>query len=186
MARRKIAEATQIKFRIRSELKTQLEQAASDRGASLNAEIIERLQRSLQAKRHWETMENPQANAIIELLANVIYATGQNAGTFAEMSPAGGASWWSNPYAFDQVVEGVKIALENMRPIGELRLPSRGYSSLYKNIGKIVAEGILSEVLSADDPASGILPERAERARRLKGGLGEITKHISANMKEKP
>lgn len=181
MARRKIADSAQIKFRVPDSLRAQLEQAAAERGASLNAEITERLQRSLGAKRHWETMDNPQANAIIELLANVIYATGQNAGTFAAMSAAGGASWWSDPYAYDQVAQAVRIALEQMRPPGEIALPDRAHKEIYGNIGKIVADGIISEVVSADDPPAGRPPERIERAMRLKRGLGEIAKHIEKN-----
>jgi hypothetical protein len=170
---RKTAEGlTQFKFRLADDLKRSLEASATERGTSLNAEITERLARSVRDKRYWENVSDPKIVAIAELVTQAMFVAGQNSGTFSAMSAAGGAIWYDDPYAFEQVCRAINVVLERLRPPGKMKLPSpQGHSnpSLFENIGKIVAEGILSEASNS----AGLPLERAERAEKIGKGLGE-------------
>jgi hypothetical protein len=197
MPRKPAEETIAVKVRIRDSLREKLETVAAERGTSLNQEIVERLNKSVEPKRHWETFDNAKANAIVDLLAQVIYAAGHNAGGLATAGSSDGSrTWYDIPFAFDQVRKAVDVTLHAIRPPGSAdlkelasRLPSdkshvaksmTEKDSFFKNLGEIAAWGILSELKIVDDAGSKttLTPERADRARKLKSALGHMAERI--------
>lgn len=185
MARPRLEGTTQLKFRVPNAIRDGLRDAAVQNGRSLNAEITERLAQSLRPKRYWETMENPHVNALVDLVAQVIYAAGHNAGSLATLSSEGSGSWYSNSRAYDQVIRATEFALKNMRPkTSRLAHDETKLPAILDEIGEVVARGILQEVI---DAKSTDLEERKERGNRLARDLGdEIIKNIRANMRGTP
>jgi hypothetical protein len=188
MPRKPAEETIAVKVRIRDSLREKLETVAAERGTLLNQEIVER---------HWETFDNAKANAIVDLLAQVIYAAGHNAGGLATAGSSDGSrTWYDIPFAFDQVRKAVDVTLHAIRPPGSAdlkelasRLPSdkshvaksmTEKDSFFKNLGEIAAWGILSELKIVDDAGSKttLTPERADRARKLKSALGHMAERI--------
>jgi hypothetical protein len=187
----------QTNLRIEPALREQLQKAADAAGVSVTKEITDRLERSFSEKRHWETLDNPKVNAIVDMLGQVIYAAGHNAGGLSTAGSIDGSrTWYDNPFAFDQVRKAVDVALQAIKPAGSVdleemasRLPSdkshvarsmTEKDSFFKNLGEIAAWGVLSELKIIDDPDSKtpLSPERADRARRLKSSLGHIAERI--------
>jgi hypothetical protein len=181
MPRRKPEQATQLKFRVEPPLREELEKSAKASGRSLNAEITERLADSVRPKRYWQTVDNPKVNAIIDLLAQIIYAAGQNAGGFATLSYDGSA-WCDNAYAYDQATKAAALALRAMRPTEEIEAPSLDADAgMYSRMGEVFARAIMKEVVSLRHGDTA-LPERIDRAERLRPPLGDIVDRIKQNL----
>lgn len=182
MGRPRLEGTTQLKFRVPNAIRDRLRQAAANNGRSLNAEITERLAQSLLPKRYWETMDNPRINGVVDLVAQVIYAAGHNAGSLSTFSSEGSGSWYTNTLAYDQVVSAANMALAKMRPKGA-GPTDQSPPAVLEKIGEIVALGILQEVI---DAKSTDLEERKERGSRLAHELGaEIVQNIRGNMEGK-
>ena len=171
MPRPRLEGTTQIKFRLPDATVDGLREAAAANGRSLNAEITERLAQSLLSKRYWETMDNPRVNALVDLVAQVIYATGHNAGSMATFSSEGSGSWYANARAYDQVARAASFALEKMRPAdpADTSAEHSNPPAILDKIGEIVARGILEEVINAKAEQPEERKERgiaSTRARR--------------------
>lgn len=186
MSRPRLEGTSQLKFRVPAAIRDGLEDAAAANGRSLNAEITERLAQSLRPKRYWDTMDNPRVNAIIDLVAQVIYSAGHSAGSMATLSSEGSSSWFKHPRAYQQVAKAAAFALENMRPPVPSVMSTDDQTNspaILDQIGETVARGILDEVTN---PKASVLKERKERGYRIAHELGEeIVANIRINLKGK-
>jgi hypothetical protein len=111
----------------------------------------------------------PQAVGLALTVAQVAHVVGDNSGA---------RNWLSDPYAFDQVVQGIMEVLETVRPPGQIVVPEppvgrfAGFSLFARDpqrFGRGVAQGILRDI--AQTSHRTLLGEWGERVRRrLVGG----------------
>jgi hypothetical protein len=169
----------QIGLRVPEDLRLKIQEAAGTRGVAVNKEISDRLERSFQEKRHWESFDNPAANGIVAVLAQAIYAAAHNANNLSGAAPAG---WHNDPRAFGQVCSAVSSIMNELRPAGKAEYDG-SHADFFNRVGVIVAEGILSEIAQVDEDSKTMQPERIQRARQLKEGLGEMAQRLEEKFK---
>lgn len=119
MSRRKKSTKVQVPIRMEKTFRTKLANSAKARKASMNAEIVQRLERSYEIEKR---LGGPQLVELIEILASVMKTTGERAGFAVSTEPYGG-EWLRQPFAYDQAVKGANRILEHFRPVGEVVLP---------------------------------------------------------------
>jgi hypothetical protein len=137
------APLAQLKLRVPEGLRKQIQDAADARGVSVNAEVIFRLQASLERDATvGGLLDDPTATALGEVVAAAMMEAGRFAGYLATNSPQGGQRWADNPYAYEQAVQAAHHVLDALRPEGKVVPPAggRGYS------GKASAEAIIHEM----------------------------------------
>src|SRR5262245_9631690 len=125
MARRDPTALAQLKVRMREPLRARLEQDAKRRGVSINAEIVDRLER---AADHQGLLSEALSLTDGKEFAGLLLFLGA-AMTFAEFSyalnnrPATGRRrmWTSDPDAYEQCVQAAATVLEAMRPDGPVK-----------------------------------------------------------------
>lgn len=115
-----------IKIRMREPLRAQIEKAAAVRGVSMNAEMINRLDRSFQRGDLLdEALSLRWGSRMAKIMQGVAVAmetVGDQAFLAAEgRDPRG--RWHEHPYAFDRALEAAKRALNFFRPKGEIIEP---------------------------------------------------------------
>ena len=117
----------QLKVRMREPLRAQLEQAAKGTGHSMNAEILERLDRSFErqdlAVEVLTATYGRQLTGLLTALGRTMKDTGAHAGFILTRTPEGASNWLGNPYAFDQAAKAVETIIEAFRPSGEIVAP---------------------------------------------------------------
>lgn len=178
---------SQLKFRITPAMRADLTEAAQRNGRTLNAEIIARLQRSLDASKleeNWTADET--ANDLAAVIMQAISVVGARAGSLSTGSVANPA-WFENSYAYEQVSRGVAKIVEAFRPsgprsiqeyapklrsaIGDLSDPSTSLLMLpaFERIGEAFAQTILNEISANTDDSirSPGRPRWIARAHRL-------------------
>jgi hypothetical protein len=103
--------ATKVLVRMPDELKASLEQAAQERGTSVTAEIVARLE---------ATVAQDSADARLgQALAMVAQAAGEAASRHVE----GRRSWTDDPWAYHQVCFAVMELLRRLAPKGPIVRP---------------------------------------------------------------
>jgi len=148
-----------LNMRTTIELRQALEEAARHSGRSLAQEVEQRLQRSLQADaggQVYDTLAHAygeKTSGLVLLIAAVVASIGST--TTRDVDAA---DWFSNPYAFDQVAQGVNEVLERARPEGAIAVPTRSRNPqidndqssahpmrrLRENIGRMIASDTIS------------------------------------------
>ncbi len=174
MAQRKKTATIQLsKVRMKEPLRGQLEKAAKARGVSMNAEIVDRLDRSF----HNQALVNEVLEAMFgKPLAATLLTIGRamvNPGrmrAFYETGTLEGAStWFDHPGAFDQAAQAATHVLERLRPSGDpkaTRLPKR-VRELTAAIGVGYAHACLDALTG-----KAVTREEAEWAAPLRDTLG--------------
>jgi plasmid stability protein len=119
-----------LTLRVRSETKEALEHRAAKSGRSLSAEAEYWLGQALLSEGVLDQaldLAFGQATAgLVLLLAKIANDTGSHAGFISTHTLEGSRDWLSNPYAFDQVTQGIVSALDVLRPEGEIVPPPGG------------------------------------------------------------
>lgn len=168
-----------LNMRTTFELRRQLEGAASASGRSLAQEAELRIEHSFRDRRLLqEALELAYGREGADILANIgeiMKAAGQHSGFLATSTLEGSQRWWDNPYAYDQAMRGVVLALKAFRPKGEVVVPPRAakfkggppelnLEHLYDRIGEGLAGQRLRQFAS-EAPAA--------LAARIKSNLGD-------------
>lgn len=128
MPRREQSETVQVGLRMKEPLRLALEKASRNRGVSMNAEIVARLERSFE---HDQRIEDVFGSAdlfgLMKAVASVMDFVGRSAGTIggAGYGPAWERSygWIDHPYAYDQAFRAACRVLEAVRPPGTIEIP---------------------------------------------------------------
>ena len=118
-ARKKTAKA-QVPLRIVETLRARLEKSAKSRSVSMNAEIIERLERSYEIE---DRLGGPQLIVLMETIAAVMKSTGERAGFYETGKLTNWGEWLALPYSFDQATKAAITILEHHRPPGKIVVP---------------------------------------------------------------
>ena len=121
MAKRGKSPRAQVPLRIPEALRARIEKVAKARGASMNAEIVERLQRSFETESRFG---GPRLVELIETIARVMKSTGESAGLYETGKLANQGEWLALPYAYNQAAKAAKAILEHhAEPLGKIVVP---------------------------------------------------------------
>lgn len=184
MADRKPTSIVQLKIRMRESLRSQIEDAAELHGVSLNAEAVDRLERSVGAEDAFDTMVGgPEVAGILEVIARLMKETGQSAGFVSTFTLEGANQWFNNPYAYDQVVQGVNRVLEEFRPAGKIKAPKAPPKTggpfdeinVHEHIGIMTANTVIGD---ARDPEESPTAAGAQWGRRVNRKLGTAVANL--------
>jgi plasmid stability protein len=180
----------QLKFRIKEPLRAALERSAAEHGRSLNAEIVDRLQQSVDET---PMKLSPASKALGAVITKALGNAGYSAGLYSSGHSEGADGWADSPYAYDQACRAVSMVLEAFRPPGSPSihdwieaLPPRavrrgmleGKEEFLERIGTEAAgqvlEGIASEdiehpIIKADKDIWRVKQLLGHLADRLKG-----------------
>src|SRR5215471_6704684 len=120
----KPGERVSLGLRVTPDMKKALDRAAERAGRSQSQEAELRLEQSFRDQASMinamELTYGPTFAAILLFLADTMKTIGQHTGFWATQTLDGSQNWWTNPYAFDQVVRGIDTVLEALRPEGEI------------------------------------------------------------------
>ena len=120
MARRAKSDTVQLKTRMKEPLRAKLEAAAEENGVSLNAEAVQRLERSFAEEKSraaisdeavngfYASFGKPETFLVARLLANAIHT----------IEAVTGKNWMDDPEAHRQTQEACKNILDAFRPPG--------------------------------------------------------------------
>jgi Arc-like DNA binding dprotein len=169
--------AIQINLRVDDSLRAKLASAAERRGVSMNREINDRLERSLDQD---AAFENAALLAILRVVAASMHETGQHAGFYATAKLEAAQNWLDNAYAYDQAVRSATKLLEAMRPDGDASPPKRipamvvgdkipDFGDTFAQLGDGLANTIIEEIAMGRSRSS----DNEARPARLREGLGE-------------
>lgn len=109
-------------------LRAALEKAARRKGVSLNAELVARLEKSLEEDQRIEDVfGSAELFGLMKAVASIMDMVGQNSRTVAGLGPgpalASPRSWIDHPYAYDQAFQAACRVLEAVRPSGPIETP---------------------------------------------------------------
>ncbi len=120
MAKRGKSARAQVPLRIPEALRARIEKAAKARGASMNAEIVERLARSFETE---DRLGGPRVVELIETIATVMRSTGEHAGFYETGKVTNRGEWLALPYAYDQAIKAATAVLKSHKPPGKIVVP---------------------------------------------------------------
>ena len=135
MAEREKTATVDIKLRLKEPLRARVEAAAAERGVSMNAEMVDRLDRSFDQPEMKigllaEVMTlayGPKLGRIVEALAKAMATVGRHADfvvTSRHQSGERREAWLDTPYTFDQARKAAELVLEAVKPEGEIVPPA--------------------------------------------------------------
>jgi hypothetical protein len=168
-------------FRSRGELRNQLEAAAARSSRSVSEEIEHRLDRSFHTQEllfdALEAIYGEGTAAILLAIGKLMRDAGRSAGFRATFTLDGADQWFNNPYAYDQVAQGVGRFLQALKPAGEIELPASArmrhgppelnFKFLAEKHGELFAAGLLAEI-GAGETADAALVQRYAKGELLK------------------
>ncbi len=120
MAKRGKSPRAQVPLRIPEALRARIEKAAKETGQSMNAEIIDRLEKSFGSE---DRLGGPRLVELLEAMASAMKITGQTAALAESDKVMNQGQWLRLPYAFDQAAKAAAAVLEIHRPLGERDVP---------------------------------------------------------------
>jgi hypothetical protein len=180
MPERTKADSAQLKVRMKEPLRAALEEAARDRGVSMNTEIVARLERSFeQDQRLKDVFGSDELYRLAQTLALVMDDTRYAAG----FSEEGDASWLRHPYTYDQAVKAVNVVLEALRPPGEIVQPKIRLDEANRHLEPVLQErvGRVGESMAGAllEVCSGVYStENLQEGKNLRQGLGYLADRL--------
>ena len=111
----------QVGLRVSEDMRRRLENAARSNDCSINAEILERLERSFETE---DRLGGPRVVSILETVATAMRTTGEHGAFLATSKRHNEGAWLDHPFAFDQAVKACLAILEAFRPDGAIVVPS--------------------------------------------------------------
>jgi hypothetical protein len=112
-------------LRVSEKIKAKVDDAAKASGRSLSQEAELRLENSFQAENAvFDALDlafGRHLTGLILAMAHVAQITGTRGLMLSRWDFEGCDTWLSDPYCFDQVVQGVTFLLEQFRPSGEAK-----------------------------------------------------------------
>jgi hypothetical protein len=154
---------SQLRLRLKQDLRVRLEEAAQRSGRSLNAELVARLEETFRENEPSdEEIEDEAANALSAVLAQTIYSVGPQAGAVSTRSVKGSKTWFDNSFAYDQVRRAVSIIMGAFRPEGPTQISEfapglsaeTGKKRLTEGLdqlGDFYAQSIVTDIATIDD-----------------------------------
>jgi hypothetical protein len=124
MAKTRASKIVQLKARMREPLRARLEATAEKRGVSLNAELVDRLERSFAKD---DAFGGLTIANMARLMASAFLQAGQHA-AHAKYPHWRPAQWIHNSDCYDAAAKAVVRVLKSMRPIN---LPPPGPTTLH-------------------------------------------------------
>lgn len=170
-----VPQATQIKLRVHEPLRSLIEEAANEHGISVNAEISNRLRKTFDDERRVDNvLQTREGIGIAKLLAALICEIGKISGFEASRTVEGSLNWFNNPWAFDRAVRATKVALDALRPEGEIEEPAHyllGADAAAKaHTEEWFAQEILKELMTGDLRYG----DDGNRVETLRNELGDL------------
>jgi Arc-like DNA binding dprotein len=179
MARPSRPELVQIKIRAKDELRSALQAAADAKGTSLNSEIIDRLERSLENETKVEGIfVSPVTAAVAKMMAAVMHEAGRAAGFAATFTIEESVDWFRNAFAFDQAAKAANRVIEALRPEGAIKQPP--IPAQFKELGVGLANTVLEEAVTG----KSVLANGQDRAEMLHRELGPLAETIRKNLRK--
>lgn len=120
MTKRKAKSAGDWKIRTPAPLHSKLKAAAERKGVSLNAETVERLERSFD----FADIGGPQLDRLLKTVATVMAQAGEKGAFWAHRKVAKEGAWMDDPYAYDCALKAAVAVLERFRPPGDVIVPA--------------------------------------------------------------
>jgi len=148
MATRKLSATVDLKVRMKEPLRARLEKASAKRGISMNAEAVDRLERSFNEDDSWG---GPEILNMARLMAAAFIRGGQGARHPQKAAPA---DWINDPAFYEVAAETVYLALIAAQPVhrnfhGNERQKKTG-QKIARTFARIKARGIAK--LAAEEP----------------------------------
>jgi Arc-like DNA binding domain len=168
----------QIGLRVPEELRGKLDAEASRRGVSLNKEITDRLEKSLDEgmRFSWpwsdDGGERNELNAILHVVASAMEMAGGMAAMMSTFNMDARTVWISNSVAYDQALKAALKVLEELRP----RTATAPHPSMSDNVETV---GIKSATSILEEAASGLSRMDNARAQKLHAGLKTLVERIA-------
>ena len=199
MAGRQRVRVADIKVRLKEPLRARVEAAARDRGVSMNAEFISRLERSF--VQDDELQVGPSGKDVI-LFMRAIMAAMKKAGEISAASRRPAAivtdpPWLTEPHAFDQAVRAANGVMEAFRPPSEQFLPPatadaresgehRQSTKTYNSLDAELALALTDAVIAKKHSSLAELREHVllELERLFSRGFGFIPRAQIENIEE--
>jgi Arc-like DNA binding domain len=168
--RRKETETVQIGLRVKEPLRAALEDAARQRGVSMNAETVARLERSFeQDQRIADVFGSAELFGLMRALAAIM----TSAATAVATSEKEAHEWLADPWRYDLAVRAAVAALEALRPRGEIRAPEIHTPDGYKIPPQFVESAALAFAKDLLAGSSRVLPQTQKLLHRDLGPLAE-------------
>ena len=186
MAQTEDANFVQVRVRMGKKLHSDLQQASDERGTSMNAEIVDRLERSFQIDRliGGPIIEDRAFLAVIKIIASAMFDCGRTAAFATTLSAKETERWTDNPFAYDQAVIAANTVLKAFRPAGTAKAPKHfdqkggALSGFYEAMGAGFANGILESVARGAARAGGDINKIALICDEL-GPLRDRIRHLA-------
>jgi hypothetical protein len=159
--------------RLRESVKKRLEERAATEGRSLSEEIEVRLDRSFERQdilpQVLELAYGRKLAALLQILGRAMSGVGQRAMFEQTHSLPSPDDWFSDPFAFDQVIWAVETILQGICPPGDrsFKPPIGGYMTAVTSevLGQHLAAGLLYSLANPELPdapdTAGALDARA-------------------------
>ena len=185
MPERDATSIVQLKVRMREPLRARLEQAAQGTGHSMNAEVLERLERSFERQDLADEILTATYGRQLTGLLMAVGRTMKDAGTFAGFRATGtlegSTNWLENPDAFDQGAKAATTIIEAFRPVGEISEPvikstDEKWNAILENLGEGFATTTLTIIAAPEQQSK---PELRDWGRKVHDMLAPLTEVIS-------
>ncbi len=161
MAERGKSRRAQVPLRIPEPLRARIAAVAKDAGRSMNAEILDRLERSFEYE---DWIGSPNLTQLMETITSAMKSTGETAGFFATGELVSEGKWMAVPFAFDQAMAAANTILEYHRPPGQIVAPT-------PNVVDVVG-------------GDGDTAEANEQLRQMQENLGQMYAEYELRKKE--
>jgi Arc-like DNA binding domain len=156
MADRNKTATVDLGLRIKEPLRVQIEAAARDRGVSMNAEVVARIEHSFEAgeilDQALDFKFGKTLAGLLMLLAYVLDDTGRFTFLLTQQGRRHGdaSEWIHNPFAFNQAVQAAALIFEMVRPEEEIESLIAGVPPGNAYLGRRFAAEALTDIALAD------------------------------------
>ena len=175
MAKRKQSAKVDLTLRIKEPLRADLAKTAKQRGVSMNAEIVNRLERSS----HNQSLLNEVLDleygkrlaGFLLLVGRAMNEAGMHSALYDTKTLEGAKNWLDNAFGFDQAVKAAQWIFEASRPTGVLEKESE----FGVNWADSLLDGVAGEIT--------IRPDLKEWTANVRDMLGPMVDHINRQRK---
>jgi hypothetical protein len=124
MAKREQSDTVQLNLRIKEPIRQKIEESARDHGVSMNAEMVDRIQKSFDIDGTiGDIFGSSQIFGIMKIIASTMNEMGRSEYYRSQRALDLGDRWLSDPYAYDEAMGAAVRVLEALRPKGEIVAP---------------------------------------------------------------
>lgn len=124
MAKREQSDTVQLNLRIKEPIRQKIEESAREHGVSMNAEMVDRLEKSFELQRNIEDIfGSSQIFGIMKIIASTMNEIGKHGYYLSNRKLDDGDRWLRDPFAYDEALGAVTTVLEALRPKGEVVAP---------------------------------------------------------------